>query len=73
MTSAVDAVLTLLERDELFGPSVDARLASRGEHGLQLSEWRAQITLNEARRLPTGPDCLDQGDVFALPADGNDP
>jgi hypothetical protein len=25
VTSAADAVLTLLERDELFGPSVDAR------------------------------------------------
>jgi hypothetical protein len=33
VTSAGDAIFTLLEHDGLLGPAVDARLASHDEHG----------------------------------------
>ena len=69
VTSATDAIFTILERDGLLGQAIDTALASHVEHGLQLGGWRAQVTINEAYRLPPGPDCFDHGDVFALPAD----
>jgi hypothetical protein len=68
VTSTSDAIFTLLEHDGLLGDAVDAQLASHGVHGLELGGWREQVTVNEARHLPRGPDCFDQGDVFALPA-----
>jgi hypothetical protein len=69
VTSAADAIFTILEHDGLLGRAVDRALAARADHGLQPDRWRAQVTINEARRLPPGPDCLTQDDVFAQPAD----
>ena len=68
VTSASDAIFTLLEREGLLGDAVDAQLASHAVNGLDLRGWRAQVTVNETRQLPPGPDCFEQGDVFALPA-----
>ena len=67
--SAADAIFTILEHNGLIGHADQAELASYGEHGLDLGGWRAQVTVNEQRRLLAGPDCFNQGDVFALPAD----
>ena len=69
VTSAADAIFTLLERDGLVGQGIDARLAAHTDDGLEAGGWRAQVTTDEASRLPPGPDCRDRGDVFALPAD----
>ncbi len=52
-----------------LGSAAEAALASRVIDGLQLGGWRAQVTVNEAHRLPPGSDCLNLGDVFALPED----
>src|SRR5215467_10734891 len=57
VTSAADALFTLLERDGVVGPAVEARLADLAEHGLVPGGWRAQVTTNEKLRLPAGPDC----------------
>jgi hypothetical protein len=69
VTSAADAIFTLLERDGVIGSAVDAKLADRAEHGLEAGGWCAQVTTNERLRLPSGSDCFDRGDVFALPVD----
>jgi hypothetical protein len=69
VTSAADAIFTLLERDGVIGSASDAKLAERAEHGLEPGGWRAQVTTNEKLRLPAGPDCFHRGDVFALPVD----
>jgi hypothetical protein len=59
---------TILESEGLLGHAADRALAARAGDGLQPGGWRAQVTLNEALRLPPGSDCTDHGDVFALPA-----
>jgi hypothetical protein len=68
VTSAADAIFTILERDGLLGHAADAAIASHSDDGLDPGGWRAQVTVNEARRLPPGPDCFERGDVFAQPA-----
>jgi hypothetical protein len=68
VTSAADAIFTILESDGLLGDAADRALAARTGDGLQPGGWRAQVTLNEANPLPPGSDCIDRGDVFALPA-----
>lgn len=67
MTSAADAVFTLLEHDGLFGRAIDAALAAHADHGLQPAEWR--MTADEMHPFLSGPDCTGRGDLFALPAD----
>lgn len=67
VTSARDAIFALLEHEGLLGDAVDAQLASHAVNGLDLGGWRGQVTVNETRQLPPGPDCFEQGDVFALP------
>ncbi len=67
VTSAADAIFAIFERDGLLGPAAEAAIASHAEQGLEPGGWRAQVTANESRRLPPGPDCFDQGDIFALP------
>ncbi|MDR2984537.1 MAG: hypothetical protein LBV34_06820 [Nocardiopsaceae bacterium] len=69
VTSAADAIFTILEQDGLLGRAIDSALASHAEHGLRLGGWRAQVTIGEKLQLPPGPDCFDRGDVFALPVD----
>jgi hypothetical protein len=69
VTSAADAIFTVLERDGLLGRAADAVLDAHASHGLQPGGWRAQVTTGEALRLGNGPDCLDRGDIFALPPD----
>ena len=69
VTSAADAIFTLLERDGVIGSATEARLADGAEFGLEAGGWRAQVTTNQKPRLPAGPDCFDRGDVFALPVD----
>jgi hypothetical protein len=69
VTSTADAIFTILEQAGLVGRAIDAALALHAEHGLQVDGWRAQVTTDEMRPLPPGPDCLDRGDVFALPVD----
>jgi hypothetical protein len=70
VTSAADAVFTILESDGLLGPAADRALAARAAHGLEPGGWRGQVTLDEPSRLPAGWQCAEVGDVFALPADG---
>jgi len=65
--SAADAIFTLLERDGLVGQSIDARLAAHADHGLQPRGWRAQVTTDEARRLPPGPDCFGRVTYLRCP------
>jgi hypothetical protein len=69
VTSAADAIFTVLEREGLPWAAADRIPADGPRHGLQPAGWRAQVTLNEAHRLSSRPACLDDGDVFALPAD----
>jgi len=69
VTSAADAIFTLLEHDGFLGHAADRALAVYSGHGLQPGGWRAQVTVDETRHLPPGPDCFTHGDVFALPAD----
>lgn len=69
VTSAADAIFAVLESTGLLGPAADRTLADGARHGLQPGGWRAQVTLNEAHRLPSRSACVDDGDVFALPAD----
>ncbi len=68
VTSAADAVFTILESEGLLGPAADRTLADGARDGLQPAGWRAQVTLNEAYRLPPGSACFEDSDVFALPA-----
>jgi hypothetical protein len=68
VTSAADAIFTLLEQDGLLGHAVESALAAHSGHGLEPGGWRAQVTIDESRHLPAGPDCFTHGDVFALPA-----
>jgi hypothetical protein len=68
VTSAADAVFTILESEGLLGPPAEPWPAAARD-GLQPGGWRAQVTLNEAHRLSPGPVCFDHGDVFALPAE----
>jgi hypothetical protein len=68
-TSAADAIFTILGTDGLLEHATDPALAARASDGLQPGGWRAQVTLDEAHRLPRGTACTDNGDVFALPAD----
>lgn len=67
VTSAADAVFTILESQGLLGPA-DRTLPGSAGDGLQPGGWRAQVTLNEAYRLPSGWACFEDRDVFALPA-----
>lgn len=67
VTSAADAVFTILESRGLLGAADDRALAGSAGDGLQPGGWRAQVTLNEAYRLPSGWACFEDGDVFALP------
>ena len=69
VTSAADAIFTLLEHGGLLGHTADRALAAHSGHGLQLGGWRAQVTIDEPHHLPPGFDCFTHGDVFALPAD----
>lgn len=68
VTSAADAVFTILGSRGLLGPAADQALADGARDGLRPGGWRAQVTLNEAYRLPSGWACFEDGDVFALPA-----
>jgi len=67
VSSAADAIFTLLEHAGILGPQADAALAARATDALASQGQRAQITINESRRLPAGPDCFANDDVFALP------
>jgi hypothetical protein len=68
VTSAADAVFTILESHGLLGPAAGRALAGSAGDGLEPGGWRAQVTLNEAYRLPPGWACFEDRDVFALPA-----
>jgi hypothetical protein len=68
VTSAADAIFTILESHGLLGPAADRTLAGSDEDGLRPGGWRAQVTLDEAYRLPSGWACFEDRDVFALPA-----
>jgi len=68
VTSAADAIFTILESQGLLGPAAGRTLAGSAGDGLQPGGWRAQVTLNEAYRLPSGWACFEDRDVFALPA-----
>jgi len=68
VTSAADAVFTLLEQAGFLGSGTDSALAACEDDGLALGGWRAQVTLNDPRPLPAGPDCFVNHDVFALPS-----
>jgi hypothetical protein len=59
VTSAADAIFTILEHDGVVGHVIDAALASHADHGLQVGGWRPQVTINETHGLPPGPDCFD--------------
>lgn len=67
VTAVADVVFTILEKDGLVGDAAEATLALHAGDGLKPGGWRAQVTVNELRPLPAGPDCLQYGDVFALP------
>lgn len=67
VVSAADAIFAIFERDGLLGQPAEAAVASHADDGLEPGGWRAQVTANESRRLPPGPDCFDPGDIFALP------
>jgi hypothetical protein len=69
VTSAADAIFTILESGGLLGLAADRALAVHAVHGLEPGGYRAQVTFNESRCLPAGPGCFEEGDVFALPAD----
>jgi hypothetical protein len=71
VTSAADAVFIILESEGLLGQAADRFLTACASDGLQPGGWRAQVSLNEAQRLPPGSDCTDHGDVFALPGGGS--
>lgn len=68
VTSAADAVFTILEFDQLLGDRIEARLAAREEDGLSLGGWRAELVIDEPWPLSRDPlgNCL-RGDVYALP------
>jgi hypothetical protein len=68
VTCAADALFMVLEHAGLIGDLVDDRLAGHEADGLAVAGWRAQVMVNEPNPLPAGPDCLERGDVFALPA-----
>jgi hypothetical protein len=68
VTSAADAVFTILESDGLLGHAAGRVLAAWTGHGLEPGGWSGQVTLNESSRLPAGARCAEGGDVFALPA-----
>jgi len=72
VTCAADAVYMVLEHAGLIGDLADDRLAGHTSDGLTVAGWRAEVTVNEPNPLPTRPDCLRTGDVFALPASGAD-
>lgn len=67
VTSASDAVFTLLEQAGLLGSSADNALAEYEDDGMALGGWRAQVTFDDPHPLPSGPNCFDDRDVFALP------
>jgi hypothetical protein len=67
VSSAADAVFTILERAGILGPEADNALAARAMDGLASQGQRAQVTINENRRLLAAPDCFADDDVFALP------
>ncbi len=67
MTCAADALFMVLEDAGLVGDLVDDRLARCESDGLAVTGWRAEAVINERHPLPPGSDCLDRGDVFALP------
>ena len=68
VTSAADAIVTLLERDGLFGRAADT---AHADHGLLPEAGRVQATAGEMYPLPPGPDCSERGGVLALPADAD--
>jgi hypothetical protein len=67
VSSAADAVFAILERVGVLGSEADNALAARATDGLASQGQRAQVTINENRRLPAGPDCFADYDIFALP------
>jgi hypothetical protein len=68
VTSAADAVFTLMEHAGLLGSAADTALARYEGEGLALGGWRAQMTFGDPHPLPPSPDCFANDDVFALPA-----
>jgi len=68
VSSAADAIFTILEHAGVLGPKADAAVAARATDGLVPQGQRAQLTINEKRRLPASPDCFADDDVFALPS-----
>jgi hypothetical protein len=68
VSSASDAIFTILEQAGILGARADTTLARRAVDGIAPQGQRAQVTINEDRRLPFGPDCFAPADVFALPA-----
>lgn len=69
VTCAADAVFTLLEQAGLLGNAMDTTLTAYETEGLALGGWRAQVTFDDPRPLPPGPDCFNDRDVYALPDD----
>jgi hypothetical protein len=81
VSCAADALFVILEEAGLLGDAADGRLAGHAGDGLAVGGWRAQVVPNEPRPLSPHPpsphppsphprsDCLQGGDVFALPAD----
>jgi hypothetical protein len=67
VTSAADAIYTILEHTGLIGDAADARLAAHSETGLELAGWRSEITFNDPEPLRPDYDCLRTDDVFKLP------
>ncbi|HET9974997.1 MAG TPA: hypothetical protein VFQ68_42670 [Streptosporangiaceae bacterium] len=55
VTSAADAIFTLLGSGGLLGPAADRALAVHAVHGLEPGGCRAQVTVNESRRLAADP------------------
>jgi hypothetical protein len=68
VSSASDAIFTILEHAGILGPKADTALAGRATDGLAAHGQRVQVTINESRRLQAGVDCFGTADVFALPA-----
>ncbi len=54
VTSAADAIFTILESGGPLGLAADRALAVHAVHGLEPGGCRAQVTFNESRRLPAG-------------------
>jgi hypothetical protein len=57
VTSAADALFTILERAGIIGDATEAALGG----------WRAQVVLDDPQPLQPRWNCFVTGDVYALP------